>query len=136
MDFAYTPQQEALRREVLQFIRENVTEDVIDEIEHQSHPRGGGPLVNELFKKIHARGWLGIAYPKEYGGQGLGRMENVESAWDRMALLRRIADIYLEKLARSDMAFIVLCRALREDPRDESLLSEGRRHSFGGSRAA
>lgn len=54
----------------------------------------------------------------------LGRLENVEAAWDRLSLLRRIADIYLEKLARSDMAFIVLCRAVREDPRDEALLAE------------
>jgi 3-oxocholest-4-en-26-oyl-CoA dehydrogenase alpha subunit len=69
MDFAYTPQQEALRREVRQFIEANVTDDLVEEVENQTHPRGGGPLVNALFKKIHERGWLGIAYPKEYGGQ-------------------------------------------------------------------
>jgi len=74
MDFAYTPQQEALRRDVLQFIKENVTDDVVEEIESQDHPRGGGPQVNALFKKIHARGWLGITYPKEYGGQGGDRI--------------------------------------------------------------
>jgi len=74
MDFAYTPQQEALRREVRQFIKENVTDDVAEEIEGQTHPRGGGPLINELFKAIHAKGWLGIAYPKEYGGQGGDRI--------------------------------------------------------------
>ncbi len=74
MDFAYTPQQEALRNEVRRFIAEHVTSDVAEEIEHQSHPRGGGPLINELFGKIHARGWLGIAYPKEYGGQGGDRI--------------------------------------------------------------
>jgi alkylation response protein AidB-like acyl-CoA dehydrogenase len=74
MDFAYTPQQEALRRDVRQFIKENVTEDVAEEIEGQDHPRGGGPKVNALFKKIHARGWLGITYPKEYGGQGGDRI--------------------------------------------------------------
>src|SRR5690349_13633600 len=65
MDFAYTPQQEALRRDVREFIKENVTEDVLEEIEGQDHPRAGGPRVDALFKKIHARGWLGIAYPKE-----------------------------------------------------------------------
>ena len=74
MDFAYTSQQEALRRDVRRFIEEHVTEDVAEEIEGQDHPRGGGPKVNALFKKIHAKGWLGIAYPKEYGGQGGDRI--------------------------------------------------------------
>lgn len=27
-----------------------------------------------MFGKIHARGWLGITYPKEYGGQGGDRI--------------------------------------------------------------
>lgn len=74
MDFAYTAQQELLRNEVRAFIGEQVTAEVIEEIEHQTHPRGGGPLINELFAKIHARGWLGIAYPEEYGGQGGDRI--------------------------------------------------------------
>lgn len=74
MDFAYTPQQEALRSEVRRFIDENITDDVVEEIENQTHPRGGGPKVNALFEKIHAKGWLGIAYPKEYGGQGGDRI--------------------------------------------------------------
>jgi alkylation response protein AidB-like acyl-CoA dehydrogenase len=33
-----------------------------------------GGKVTELFKKIHERGWLGISYPKEYGGQGGDRI--------------------------------------------------------------
>jgi len=74
MDFAYTPQQETLRRDVREFIKENVTADVAEEIESRDHPRGGGPRVEALFKKIHAKGWLGITYPKEYGGQGGDRI--------------------------------------------------------------
>jgi tetratricopeptide (TPR) repeat protein len=54
----------------------------------------------------------------------LGRMESIEASWERLTLLRRIADVYLEKLDRPDMAFIVLCRAVREDPRDSGLLDE------------
>jgi alkylation response protein AidB-like acyl-CoA dehydrogenase len=74
MDFGYTPEQEALRREVRQFIAENVTPDVVEEMEAQESGsgtgrRGRGPLVSELFKKIGGRGWLGISWPKEYGGQ-------------------------------------------------------------------
>ena len=39
----------------------NVTDDIAEEIERQDHPRGGGPLVDALFKKIHARVYEGSA---------------------------------------------------------------------------
>jgi alkylation response protein AidB-like acyl-CoA dehydrogenase len=81
MRFGYTPEQEALRREVRQFIAENLTPEVIAEMEGGenegfgvSRRAGRGPLVSELFRKIAAKGWLGISYPKEYGGQGGDRI--------------------------------------------------------------
>ena len=89
MDFAYTPEQEALRREVRKFIREHVTPEVIEEIESQDHPQGGGgPRTRELYQKIYERGWLGIAYPKEYGGQGGDRISQyiVEEEFTRVGV--------------------------------------------------
>ncbi len=77
MDFAYTPQQEALRREVLQFIKENVTPDVAEEMDPHAGTklqRGQGPKAAALYKKLYERGWLGITYPKAYGGQGGDRI--------------------------------------------------------------
>lgn len=80
MDFGFTPEQEALRRDVRAFIAEHVTPDVVREMEGQSEgfgvsrSVGRGPLVNELFRKIGEKGWLGISYPKEYGGQGGDRI--------------------------------------------------------------
>jgi 3-oxocholest-4-en-26-oyl-CoA dehydrogenase alpha subunit len=77
MDFAYTAEQEALRREVRQFIKENVTAELADEANPESgveRPRGQGPAAAALYKKIYERGWLGITYPKEYGGQGGDRL--------------------------------------------------------------
>ena len=77
MDFAYTPQQDALRREVRQFIKENVTSEVAEETNPEvgvDRPRGQGPKAAALYKKIYERGWLGIIYPKEYGGQGGDRI--------------------------------------------------------------
>ncbi len=90
MYFAYTPEQEALRREVLQFIKENVTAEVTEEMEAQAAAgtRGRGPKMAALHKKIHARGWLGIAYPKEYGGQGGNRLSQyiVEEEFVRVGI--------------------------------------------------
>jgi 3-oxocholest-4-en-26-oyl-CoA dehydrogenase alpha subunit len=80
MDFGYSPEQEALRRDVRGFIAEHITEAVRTEMDGLSEGFGVSPgrhtgkLVNDLFKKIGERGWLGISYPKEYGGQGGDRM--------------------------------------------------------------
>jgi len=80
MDFGYSPEQEALRREVRAFIAENMTDAVREEMEGLSEGFGvspgrhSGTQINDLFKKIGQRGWLGISYPKEYGGQGGDRM--------------------------------------------------------------
>src|SRR5690606_4452225 len=82
MDFAFSPEQEALRREVLAFIAEHMTPEVVAEIDAQAEGstepgrsrRHRGPQVAELYRKIAERGWLGIAYPREYGGQGGDRV--------------------------------------------------------------
>lgn len=80
MDFGYSPEQEALRRDVRAFIAENLTDAVRAEMDDASEGFGAspgrhsGPSLNDLFRKIGERGWRGISYPKEYGGQGGDRM--------------------------------------------------------------
>ena len=81
MDFGYTPEQEALRREVRAFIAEHITPEVMAEMEGHNEGLLGvtcgtsrGPAVQELFRKIYERGWRGISYPKEHGGQGSDRL--------------------------------------------------------------
>ncbi len=80
MDFGYTPEQEKLRRDVRAFIAQNMTDEVRAEMEGLNDGFGvsrsprRGPKVNEFFKKIGERGWLGIAYPKKYGGQDGDRL--------------------------------------------------------------
>jgi len=75
MDFGFTPEQEALRRDVRAFIAEHLTPEVLAEMDGLSEGfgvrpgRARGGHVEKLFAKIGARGWLGISYPKEYGGQ-------------------------------------------------------------------
>ncbi len=88
MDFAYTPDQEALRKEVRAFIAENVTEEVLAArgTSASNASQGDSGPMKELYDKIHARGWLGITYPKEYGGQGGDRMTQyiVEEEFTRL----------------------------------------------------
>lgn len=80
MDFGFTPEQEKLRQEVRDFIAEHITAEVVAEMEGGEEEgfgvsrRGRGPLLSEVFRKIAEKGWLGISYPKEYGGQGGDRL--------------------------------------------------------------
>ena len=74
MDFGLTPAQEALRDEVAQFIQENVTPEVMAELE-SSLEGGRGPHYEAMMKKVAEKGWVGISWPKEYGGQGGSRID-------------------------------------------------------------
>ena len=74
MDFGLAPEQEALRTEVACFIQENVTPEVTAELE-SSLEGGRGPNYDALLKKVAEKGWVGISWPKEYGGQGGDRMD-------------------------------------------------------------
>jgi alkylation response protein AidB-like acyl-CoA dehydrogenase len=68
MDFGFTPENEAFRREVRQFIAEHVTPELRDELGRWRR-EGPGPLTRELFRKLADKQWIGMSWPKEYGGQ-------------------------------------------------------------------
>ncbi|HIM80121.1 MAG TPA: hypothetical protein EYM54_08485 [Dehalococcoidia bacterium] len=87
MEFAYTAEQQALRDEVQRFIQENVDEDVRREIENTDE-MSQGPLVRDLRKKVAAKGWVGISWPKEYGGQDGSRIDQyiVEEEFSRIGV--------------------------------------------------
>ena len=87
MDFGFSPEQEALRDEVRQFIVDNVTPEVQGEVEGDAEG-GRGPLVRELYKKIADKGWIGISWPKEYGGQDGSRLDQyiVEEEFSRIGI--------------------------------------------------
>ncbi len=87
MDFGFTPEQEALRQEVRQFIAEHMTPGVQAELE-KGWEDGRGPLTRELQQKVAERGWVGISWPKEYGGQGGSRIEQyiVEEEFARVGM--------------------------------------------------
>ena len=76
MDFGYNAEQEKLRREVREFLAKELTPAVRAEMEENNEGRPlhrsacETPLLKQLFQKIADRGWVGISYPKEYGGHG------------------------------------------------------------------
>ncbi len=72
MEIAYTPEQEALRQELRAYYQKLLTPEVEEEL---GRAQGVGPLVRRLVAQLGADGWLGIGWPKEYGGQGRSAIE-------------------------------------------------------------
>ncbi|MBI4203151.1 MAG: acyl-CoA dehydrogenase family protein, partial [Chloroflexi bacterium] len=91
MDFGWNSEQEALRQEVRDFIAENMTRVRQARVEQGERERTGGQggrgrgRSAELMQKLEEKGWLGIAWPKEYGGAGKDRLTQyiVEETFSR-----------------------------------------------------
>ena len=68
MEFQFSPEEEAFRGEVLEFIAEHITPEVLAEQEEDDDE--AGPHTKAMQAKMMERGWVRLAMPKEYGGQG------------------------------------------------------------------
>ncbi len=89
MDFNYSPDDEAFRRELRTWLEANTPKDLkprgdIDMLHEESPDDWKRRLV--WHRKMHAAGWVGISWPKEYGGRGATMMQQL---------------IYNEELARA-----------------------------------
>jgi alkylation response protein AidB-like acyl-CoA dehydrogenase len=69
MNFAFTEEQERFRAEVRAFIDENVSPEIVAEMDEAAKGAGIGPLTLDLIHKIGDRGWIGMSWPREYGGR-------------------------------------------------------------------
>lgn len=72
MRIAYTDEQEALRAELAAYYQELLTDDIKEALHAE---QGVGPVTRSTVKQMAADGWLGIGWPKEYGGQGRSQLE-------------------------------------------------------------
>jgi hypothetical protein len=68
VDFDYTPEQIQLRREVRDFAAAEIAPHVMEWDESQTFPLA-------VIKKLGQLGYMGIIFPEEYGGAGLGYVE-------------------------------------------------------------
>ena len=67
MEIGYTEEQEALRRELRDYYSALLTPEVEEQL---ANSHGIGPDMRRVVKQMAQDGWLGIGWPKEYGGQG------------------------------------------------------------------
>jgi alkylation response protein AidB-like acyl-CoA dehydrogenase len=69
---AYTDSEEALRSELRAYY-----DDLLDDGTRRQlrDAEGIGPVMRRVVKQMGADGWLGIGWPREFGGQGRGPIE-------------------------------------------------------------
>ena len=72
MRIEYTPEQQALRLQLRDYFSTLVTPEYRQEL---SVGEGGGPLYTKVLRQLGKDGWLGIGWPKEYGGQDRSKIE-------------------------------------------------------------
>jgi len=72
MEIGYTEEHEALRNELRAYYDKLLTPEVQEQL-HQGHAIG--PDMRRVVKQMATDGWLGIGWPKEWGGQGKGPIE-------------------------------------------------------------
>ncbi|MGB2695924.1 MAG: acyl-CoA dehydrogenase family protein [Dehalococcoidia bacterium] len=70
MDFAFTPEEEAFRAEVRAFLDAGLRERPDGGVEAWQFYRG-------FVQKLAQRGWLTMAWPAEWGGQGAGHIKQL-----------------------------------------------------------
>jgi alkylation response protein AidB-like acyl-CoA dehydrogenase len=69
VDFEFSDEQKAFLREVEEFLDENHSPDVMDPTRENMAQIVDTPARRAFMRKIGQRGWLGITWPKEYGGK-------------------------------------------------------------------
>ena len=72
MHLAYTEEQEQLREELASYYATLLTPEIKEALHEEC---GCGPVNRAMVKQMAADGWLGIGWPKEYGGQGRSQLE-------------------------------------------------------------
>lgn len=77
MDFSYSPEEEKFRQEVRSWLDANVPEDIRAGKDEDLPPPERWERQKAWHKKLHEGGWIGIWWPKAYGGRGASVIEQV-----------------------------------------------------------
>ena len=65
MDFGYTQEEETFRERLASFLDRELTEEIARQ---NWEDKGVGPEAREFSLKLAANGFLGLSWPREYGG--------------------------------------------------------------------
>lgn len=67
MNFTFTEEQERFREEIYDFCQREPYGEIDARISFD--------FSAEFYRKVAAKGWIGLAFPKEYGGQGRSKID-------------------------------------------------------------
>ena len=84
MDFKLGEKEEALRRDIRKFAKEELPEGWISLFLEEESRDEDWEFAMSLSKKLAQKGWLVMAWPKEYGGQGA-------SYWEQLVYIQEAA---------------------------------------------
>ena len=88
MDTEFSVEQRALRDEFRAYMRALMTEELKAELLLSTE--GGGPLWRQAMRQMGKDGWIGLGWPKEWGGRGYGPIEQY---------------IFIEEVTRAGLPF-------------------------------
>jgi len=73
MDFRFTPEQQAFRKEVRDFLEQELRQGAFQP-HCDSWIEGYSP---DFSRKLSQKGWIGLTWPRQYGGGGRGHMDRL-----------------------------------------------------------
>ncbi len=75
MEFGFSAQEQAFRNEIREWLRKELPSDWFGFTREEQFHGEGWKWSKTMSKKLAANGWLTMAWPKEYGGQGRPAIE-------------------------------------------------------------
>lgn len=77
MNFEFGEKEEKLRMEIREFVKENLPPGHVSLMFDEEHSDENWEFSMSMAKKLSEKGWLTLAWPKEYGGMGASVSERV-----------------------------------------------------------
>jgi alkylation response protein AidB-like acyl-CoA dehydrogenase len=77
MDFAFGEREETLRKEIREFVRENIPAGNIGHMFEEESIDEEWEFAMSISKKLSEKGWLTMSWPKEHGGMGASDWEKI-----------------------------------------------------------
>jgi alkylation response protein AidB-like acyl-CoA dehydrogenase len=75
MNIELTPEQRQLQQDVRDYMRDIMTDDLLQEMRDPDLKEGGGPVFRRKLKQMGTDGWIGLSWPKELGGREMSHIE-------------------------------------------------------------
>ena len=94
MDFRFTEEEEAFCKEVQDFLNQEMPPGWLVDMYYDGGSEEFHQFGLKMRRKLAAKGWIGLSWPKEYGGQGTPLMKQV--ILEEELIYRRAPFYYIE----------------------------------------